>query len=115
MNEWVKQEDGRVDELQRGGFVVRGTPLGHDHVLGVVSFGPRRKSLPTNLPLNSRTKITSDSMEESSAGFTKPLDSLTLQELKDFIATIITQLENLVDSFVCNVIATSKKGSLQNG
>lgn len=110
--EWQEQEGGRVEEAQQGEFVVRGILLGQESVLGAVSFGPKRKSPPTRLPLlDSRTKIISVSTAANSAGSTENSDFQTLQELSDSIVTIITALENLVDSFVCSVTATSKKGS----
>lgn len=116
MNEWVEREDGRVDAGPQDGPVVRGILLEQKSVVGAVSFGPKEKLPLTKLRYEIfPTKTTSNSTAASSAGSTKLSDSPTLQELKDSIAIIITQLISLVDSFVCNVIATSKKGSHQNG
>lgn len=109
--EWDEQEDGRVDEPQRGSFVVRGIPLERDSVLGVVSFGPQREfRLTDSYWQNILTRTTSNSMEESSAGYTERSDYLTLREIRDSIETTITELISLVDSFVCNVIETSRIG-----
>jgi hypothetical protein len=116
MKEWEKHEDGPVDEAQEGRFVVRGIPLGLDYVVGAVSFGPEKRSLPTSSSsLLIPTKTTSKPTVESSAGYTEKWDFQILQELNDFIVTTITELQSLVDSFVCSVTATSKKGSQSNG
>jgi hypothetical protein len=111
MREWQEQEDGRADEAQQGEFVIRGILLEQGSVLGAVSFGPARKfRLTDSYWRNIATKTTSKPMVESSAGYTEQWDSPTLQEISDSIVTIITALISLVDSFVCNVIATSSRG-----